>query len=130
MLPEGPSLAAVWFELVYRQTNGDASLAMLAAWAVGKVAAAPEALPNQFAIYLRGNELLRRGNQALRAPVGQVAARVGRGHIELQLLYRRFVWQHHTREALNKPHVAATTALWDEMQKRRRSEWSFPSQGG
>src|SRR5258706_13732801 len=82
---EGSALRAVRLEFGSDDAYRNACVAMIAIRPVCEGTAAPKARGHQRAVGLRVDEVARRGDLRARELAGQVAARIGRGRVELQV---------------------------------------------
>jgi hypothetical protein len=91
----GRALRAARLELADRDAHRHAGAAAVAMRTVGEDAAAAEAGLDQLAVELGVDQVARRRDLRARHALGQVAARVGRSHVELQYRVRQVVKPRH-----------------------------------
>ena len=84
------ALAAVGFECVDLHAQRLAGLAAIAVGAVGEQAAAPKTLLHQVRIHLVVDQVAGGGHLGTGRAIGQIAASIGGGRVELQGLQRKF----------------------------------------
>src|SRR5712691_6320873 len=89
------ALAARGAKLLDGDAHRDAGAAVVAIGPVGEDAAAAKAEPHQVRVQLGADQVARGGDLRARHPAGQVAARVGRRHVELQYRMRQIVQLRH-----------------------------------
>src|SRR6266516_123564 len=80
-----------------------AGAAVVAVGPVGEDAAAAKAEPHQVRVQLGADQVARGGDLRARHPAGQIAARIGRRHVELQYRMRQIVQLRHGSCAKDAP---------------------------
>src|SRR6202030_2903069 len=94
---------------------------MVAIWAIGKCAAAPEAKPDQLAVDSAVDQVAGRCDLRSRKPVRQVAARIRRGRIELERGQRQVVEFGHVRSLSSNAAAFQPLGVWGEFTNRESS---------
>ena len=92
---KGPALTAAGFEAINFDPDGHTGAATIAIGSVSEHAASAKAFGHQIRVDIVVNKMAGRGHLRPGLPVGQVAARVGRGCIKLQRLKRQILEMGH-----------------------------------